>query len=105
VLGLTGQIDAVNWTAITRVIHHNHVVGAQSNVLSTVDIASFLYLGNPPVPIDGPAGSVTSVVFTETPNFQPTCASPGGVLGPNPVGSNEIPLTRCDDFAFVSGLI
>ena len=75
-----------------------------SNVLSTVDIASFLFLGNPPVPIDGPAGSVTSVVFTETPNFQPTCASPGGVLGPNPVGSNEIPPTRCDDFAFVSGL-
>ena len=104
VLGLTGQIDTANWTPITRVIHHNHVVGSQSNVLSTVDIASFLFLGNPPVAIDGPAGSVTSVVFTETPNFQPTCASPGGVLGPNPVGSSLNPPTRCDDFAFVSGL-
>ena len=90
-LGLSGQIDAVNWTPITRVIHHNHVIGPVSNVLSTVDISSFLFLGNPPVPIDGPAGSITSVVFTETRNFpgQPptNCASPGGVLLANPVGN------------------
>jgi len=106
VLGLTGQLDAVSWTKITTVIHHNHVVGPLSNVLSTVDISSFLYLGNPPVPIDGPAGSITSVVFTETRNFpgQPStnCASPGGVLGANPVGNTVG--SQCDDFAFVSGL-
>ena len=99
-------LDTVNWTPITKVIHHNHVIGPGSNVLSTVDISSFLRVGTPLVAIDGPAGSITSVVFTETRNFpgqSPTnCASPGGVLLANPVG-NTIG-SQCDDFAFVSGL-
>ena len=103
VLGQSGTLDTVNWIPITKVIHHNHVIGGSSNWLSTVDISSFLRLGPAPgVPIDGPAGSVTSVVFTETSNLQSPCTtSPGGVLGPSPVGGNANP---CDDFAFVSGL-
>ena len=102
VLGLTGTIDTVGWTPVTKVIHHNHVIGGESNTLSTVDIASFLRLGPPPgFAVDGPAGSVTGVVFTETPNLAQPCASPGGVLGPNPIGGAANP---CDDFAFVSGL-
>jgi hypothetical protein len=89
------------WTDITIIQHQNNVI--LGNFLEYAEVHSLLTLGGGP-PLDGPGGSVTGVDFFETLNYNTGTIAQDCIIQPianapvNPLG------TRCDDFAFVSGL-